>query len=134
MHRACLQPCVSCDRRYQLHLRHHQAPAVISRYLSRYQPLEAVVGVLVRGLYSPWLCGCPYLVVGGMPTVKQLQAELKKRGLETKGKKAELEKRLAEDDAAKEAAAEAGGGGEVRAVSALDLYGRVAVNCMGGRQ
>ena len=63
-----------------------------------------------------------------MPTVKQLQAELKKRGLETKGKKAELEKRLAEDDAAKEAAAEAeagggGGGGEVRAVSALHLYG-----------
>ena len=29
-----------------------------------------------------------------MPTVKQLQAELKKRGLETKGKKAELEARL----------------------------------------
>ena len=105
-----------------------------SAVISRYQPLPAVVGVLVRGLFSPWLCGCPYLVVGGMPTVKQLQAELKKRGLETKGKKAELEKRLAEDDAAKEAAAEAGGGGEVRAVSALDLYGRVAVNCMGGRQ
>jgi hypothetical protein len=38
-----------------------------------------------------------------MPTVKQLQAELKKRGLETKGKKSELEARLAEHDAPKDA-------------------------------
>jgi len=29
-----------------------------------------------------------------MPTVKELQADLSKRGLDTKGKKAELEKRL----------------------------------------
>eukprot|EP01050_Picozoa_sp_SAG11_P029113 SAG11_NODE_8062_length_1064_cov_0.564767_2_plen_194_part_00 len=34
-----------------------------------------------------------------MPTVKDLQAELKLRGLDTKGKKAELEKRLAEANA-----------------------------------
>ena len=35
-----------------------------------------------------------------MPTVKQLQAELKKRGLQQTGKKAELEARLAEDEGA----------------------------------
>ena len=38
-----------------------------------------------------------------MPTVKQLQTALKKRGLDTKGKKAELEARLAEHDAQKDA-------------------------------
>ena len=41
-----------------------------------------------------------------MPTVKQLQAELKKRGLDVKGKKAELEKRLEEDDAKQQQAQE----------------------------
>jgi len=45
-----------------------------------------------------------------MPTVKQLQAELKKRGLDTKGKKAVLEQRLKE-------AEEAGGALEVAAES-----------------
>ena len=39
-----------------------------------------------------------------MPTVKQLQEDLKARGLDTKGKKAELEARLAEHDAQKDAA------------------------------
>ena len=45
-----------------------------------------------------------------MPTVKQLQVELKKRGLDTKGKKAVLEQRLKE-------AEEAGGALEVAAES-----------------
>ena len=39
-------------------------------------------------------------------TVKMLQAELKKRGLDTKGRKAELQARIDEDDAAKEPPAE----------------------------
>ena len=39
-----------------------------------------------------------------MPTVKELQAELQSRGLDTKGKKSELEARLAEHDAQKAAA------------------------------
>ena len=42
-----------------------------------------------------------------MPTVKQLQAQLKKKGLDTVGKKAELEARLAEAEAASAPAAEA---------------------------
>lgn len=60
-----------------------------------------------------------------MPTVKQLQADLKKRGLDTKGKKAELEARLAEDDAKKEAPEEAApeeaaaGGGDDAAAEEL---------------